>query len=283
MGILSLGNPKAQSEPLDDSFFTPERLAEIFPHISLEDISEASKAGLRDLIMNDNPEGIREYVRTKIKNIGQSIKEDLHNKITTDTDFHSLREIKKYTLDELRRNWIFPTGIEVQIAPFHKTDTGEYAYLEISVTSGHGDDIETGEIVLTTSDTDVTSVTLWNIIYAFEQDIARFALTVFEQEMERRDGFGKVRIQQKIDAVVSPEFDTHMRNCIQFKWSKIVRGENGNAEIQLFIYDVPTKTIGYVPVETDIPIPEPRKQNDGPMMMAQNTPETVESIHSLGQ
>jgi hypothetical protein len=106
MGILSLGNPKAQSEPLDDSFFTPERLAEIFPHVSLGDISGATKSELRDLIINDTDgtiEDIREYALAEIKSIGQSIQENIHNRIMTDTDFRSLYDIREHALAELRK------------------------------------------------------------------------------------------------------------------------------------------------------------------------------------
>lgn len=240
MGVLSLWNPKAHGGSLDEGFFTPERLAEIFPRVSLSTVSE-------------------------------EIKKDLHTKITTDTEFHSLHHIRDYLLAELRSKWIFPMWIEVQIVPFFKNENGEYEYLKISITSMHGTTEHQEDLFLTTSDTDGTSVILGNMIYAFEEHISQCALVVFQQEMDGHNWFERARIQKKIDTVVQLEFDTHMRNCIHYKWAKIVRDANGNAEIHLFIYDIPTETMGYFPVETGTPIPEPRKHNDGPMMMAQNT------------
>lgn len=225
--------------------------SEIFPHVSLEQVSEEIKKGL-------------------------------HEKIKTDGDFHCLHSIRDCIFDELRTRWVQPTSVWVQIVPFNKNKNGEYDYLELSVSSVYGDKKEDMAITLSTSDTEWFSIVLWTMINTFQQHIDQVALMVFQQEFESAEVFRRGIIESKINETLRPEFESYVKNCIEYRWTTIFRGEDGKAEIRILILDIPTQTIGYLSVLTDIVIP-PKQESNGPIEIVQNTAGTQESIHSLAQ
>lgn len=235
MGILSLWNPKAHGGSLDEGFFTPERLAEIFPRVSLSTVSE-------------------------------EIKKDLHTKITTDTEFHSLHHIRDYLLAELRSKWIIPTGIEVQIVPFHKSENGEYEYLRIVVTTREGQQ----NIALLTSEEEKVADILDTMLTNFESHIQKVALTVFKQEMESSEYFHKIKIQKVINAVLQDEFRNYLHECYEYLETTIIQNTNWTADIYVTFRNRVNNETASLLVETDIAIPSP-SQTYEPPMMAQNT------------
>jgi hypothetical protein len=246
---MIIGGHEAESQSAEN---TPAPdFAEIFPYVSLEQVSEEIKRGI-------------------------------HEKIKTDGDFHCLHSIRDSIFDELRTRWVQPTSVWVQIVPFNKNKNGEYDYLELSISSIYGEKKEHLDITLSTSDTEWFSIVLWNMINTFQQHIDQVALMVFQQEFERAEVFRRGIIEGKINETLRPEFESYMKNCIEYKWTTIFRGEDGKAEIRILILDIPTQKIGYLSVPTDIVIP-PKQESNGPMELVQNTPETVESIHSLAQ
>jgi len=191
-------------------------LAEIFPKVSLEDISVLSKAGLRDLIINNDSisiQDIRKYLLTELKSISQRIKDDIHNKIMKEAEFRSLNDIKEYILVELKRERIFPTSLSVQIVPFYRNPEGSHDYLNISIVTKH----ETLEIPLTTVDTDKVTTILGEMINDFEKYIQETALKTFEEEFENADIFRRGTVERKIDETLRPKFESCIEKCIKYR------------------------------------------------------------------
>lgn len=238
IGILSM-NPRASADENRWITITPEMLDEIFPEVSLEEVKE-------------------------------ELKRDIHEKIKTDDEFHCLHHIRDCIFDDLRRKWVQPTSVWVQIVPFNKNKNGEYDYLELSISSVYGGKKETLNITLTTSDTEWFSIVLWTMINTFQQHIDQVALMVFQQEFERAEVFRRGIIERKINDTLRPEFESYVKNCIEYKWTTIFRGEGGKAEIRILILDIPTQTVGYLSVPTDIVIP-PKQESNGPIEIVQNT------------
>lgn len=239
---MLVGHHEAQSQSAENPS-SPD-FADIFPHVSLEQVSEEIKTGI-------------------------------HEKIRTDHEFHCLHHIRDCIFDELRTRWVQPTSVWVQIVPFNKNKNGEYDYLALSISSVYGDKKEKIEITLTTSDTEWFSKVLWTMINTFQQHIDQVALMIFQQEFERAEVFRRGIVERKINETLRPEFESYVKNCIEYRWTTIFRGEDGKAEIRILVLDIPTQTVGYLSVPTEIVIP-PKQESYGPIEIVQNTSGTQE-------
>lgn len=193
-------------------------LADIFPKVSLNDISRLTKAELHDLIIDNDSisiQDIRKYLLAGLKSISQRIKEDIHNQIMTDADFRSLNDIKEYILAELERERIFPISLSVQIVPFYKNPEGGHDYLNISIVTEH----ETVDIPLSVPNSETAAVAsiLGELINDFEKHIYKTALNTFNEEFENTDIFRRGTMERKIDNTLKPKFESCIQKCMQYK------------------------------------------------------------------
>lgn len=139
-----------------------------------------------------------------------------------DSDFRSLHDIREYTLAALRRRGVFPTGIEVQIIPFYKSENGKYEYFRIVVTAQK----EIQNIALLTSEEEKVADIVDAMLTNFESHIQKVALTVFRQEMESSEYFHKIKIQKVINAVLQDEFRTYLDECYEYLETTIIQNTN---------------------------------------------------------
>lgn len=101
----------------------------------------------------------------------------------------------------------------MQIVPFYPNPEGGHDYLSLSISQGE-DKIN---IPLTTLDTDSTTAIISTMVSTFEQHIQQAALMVFQQELQNSGNvLKKSQIESEINAVLRPEFESCMQNCIEY-------------------------------------------------------------------
>lgn len=55
------------------------------------------------------------------------------------------------------------------------------------------------------------------MINTFQQHIDQVALMVFQQEFEKAEVFRRGVVERKINETLRPEFESYVKNCIEYK------------------------------------------------------------------
>jgi hypothetical protein len=208
---------------------------------------------------------------TSLSKIAEELTLNVAQKILNNPNTTTLDSIKAYIETELKKGWINPALVFLQIIPLEEKEEDFYEYLKISITS-LGDSLD---LTLTTDNIDKAFSALMNMRDNFVEQLSQTAVNAFIHEaLEKWGNFEKESLERTIDNLLQSKNEACMRHCFKYNCADIyVVRETQAIGIHIQFIDTATEIIDkFVPTGVYLI----RRRNSGPTMIAQNTSGTQE-------